>query len=111
MFLGCKGHTWAVTIGKSKKNYQVWSQKGSTFFLNKMPHFGQKPRPGESDPYVFHICIYLRNWGVEGAMCKILEFLDQHPQTKILSKLATFDLILQRPHSALVHWSIAPLVY
>ena len=50
--------------------------------------------------YAFHICIYLRNWGVEGAMCKFLEFLDQHPQRNNLSKLATFDPILQRPHSA-----------
>ena len=38
MFLGCKGHTWAVTIEKSKKNYQVWSQKGSTFFLSTKCH-------------------------------------------------------------------------
>ena len=51
---------------------------------------------------MFHICIYLRNWGVEGAMCKFLEFLDQHPQRNNLSKLATFDPILQRPHSAVV---------
>ena len=51
MFLGCKGHTWAETIEKSNKNYQVWSHGGSTFF-KKMPHFGQNPRPGESDPYV-----------------------------------------------------------
>ena len=34
-------------------------------------------------------------------MCKFLEFLDQHPQRNNLSKLATFDPILQRPHSAL----------
>ena len=51
---------------------------------------------------MFHILIFLRNWGVEGAMCKHLEFLDQHPQRNDLSKLATFDPILQRPHSALV---------
>ena len=51
-FLGCKRHTWAETIEKSNKNYQVWSHKGSTFFsLKKMPYFGQNPRPGESDPY------------------------------------------------------------
>ena len=50
---------------------------------------------------MFHICIYLRNWGVEGAMCKFLEFLDQHPQRNDLSKLATFESILQRPHSAM----------
>ena len=56
MFLGCKGHTWAETIEKSNKNYQVWLHKGSTFFFKKMPHFGQNPRPGESDPYV-HICM------------------------------------------------------
>ena len=48
-FLGCKGHTWAETNEKSNKNYQVWSHKGSTFFL--MPHFGQNPHPGETDPY------------------------------------------------------------
>ena len=29
--LGCKGHTWAETIEKSNKNYQVWSHEGSTF--------------------------------------------------------------------------------
>ena len=60
---------------------------------------------------MFHICIYLRNWGVEGAMCKFLEFLDQHPQRNNLSKSATSDPILQRPHSAMVHWSIGPFVH
>ena len=50
VFLGCKGHTWAETIEKSNKNYQVKSHEGSTFF-KKMPHFGQNSRPGESDPY------------------------------------------------------------
>jgi len=34
-------------------------------------------------------------------MCKILEFLDQHPQRNNLSKLAFFDPILQRPYSAM----------
>ena len=52
MFLGCKGHTWAETIEKSNKNYQVWSHESSTFWREKMPHFGQNPRPGESDPYM-----------------------------------------------------------
>ena len=51
--------------------------------------------------FVFHICIYLGNWGVEGAMCNILELLDQNPWRNNLSKLGTFDSILQRPHSAL----------
>ena len=35
--------------------------------------------------------------------CKILELYDQNSWRNILSKLATFDPILQRPHSALVH--------
>ena len=48
--LGCKGHTWAGTIAKSNKDYQVKSHEGSTFF-KKGPHFGQNSRPGESDPY------------------------------------------------------------
>ena len=30
-FLGSRGHTWAGTIAKSNKNYQVWSHEGSTF--------------------------------------------------------------------------------
>ena len=51
---------------------------------------------------MFHICIYLRNWGVKGAMCKKFELLDQYPQRNNLSKLATFDPILQRPHSAMI---------
>ena len=50
-FLGCKGHTWAETIEKLKKDYQVSSHEGSTFF-KKGPHFGENSRPGESDPYV-----------------------------------------------------------
>ena len=41
-------------------------------------------------------------WGVEGAVCKILELCDQNPWRNNLSKLATFDPISQRPHSALV---------
>ena len=52
--------------------------------------------------FVFNICIYLGKWGVEGAMCKILELLDQHPQRNYLSKLATFGHIFQLPHSALI---------
>ena len=52
--------------------------------------------------FVFHICIYLGNWGVEGAMCNILELLDQNPWRNNLSKLGTFDSILQRPHSAMM---------
>ena len=45
------------------------------------------------------------NWGVEGAMCKILELCDQNPRRNNWSKLGTFDSILQRPHSALsVSW-------
>ena len=51
--------------------------------------------------FVVHICIYLGNWGVEGAMCKILELYDQNPWRNNFPKLATFDHILQRPHSAL----------
>ena len=51
MFLGFKGHTWAETIEKLKKDYQVSSHERSTFF-KKGPHFGQNSRPGESDPYV-----------------------------------------------------------
>ena len=54
VFLGCKGHIWAEIIEKSNKNYQVWSHESSTFF-KKMPHFGQNPRPGESDPYVVQV--------------------------------------------------------
>ena len=34
-------------------------------------------------------------------MCNILELLDQNPWRNNLSKLGTFDFILQRPHSAL----------
>ena len=34
-------------------------------------------------------------------MCKILELCDQNPWRNNLSKLGTFDSILQRPHSAL----------
>ena len=41
------------------------------------------------------------NLGVKGAMCKILEFLDQNQQRNNWSKLATFDAIFQLPHSAL----------
>ena len=51
--------------------------------------------------FVFHICIYLGNWGVEGAICNILELLDQNPWRNNLLKLGTFDSILQRPHSAM----------
>ena len=45
-FLWCKGHTWAETIEKSNKNYQVWSHEGSTFFkkchiLAKIPVLGK----------------------------------------------------------------------
>ena len=43
--------------------------------------------------FVFHICIYLGNWGVQGAMCQILELLDQNPWRNNLSKLATFNSI------------------
>ena len=49
-FLGSRGHTWAGTIEKLNKIYQVWSHEGSTF-NKKGPHFGQNSRPGESDPY------------------------------------------------------------
>ena len=49
------------------------------------------------------VFICLGKWGVEGDMCKILELYDQNSWRNILSKLATFDPILQRPHSALVH--------
>ena len=35
-------------------------------------------------------------------MCKILELYDQNPWTNNQSKLATFEPILQRPHSAMV---------
>ena len=42
MFLGCKGHTWAETIEKSNKNYQVWSHKSSTFFSQKNATFWPK---------------------------------------------------------------------
>ena len=35
-------------------------------------------------------------------MCKILELCDQNPWRNNLSKLGTFDSILQRPHSALL---------
>ena len=55
------------------------------------------------------------NLGVEGAMCKILELYDQNPWRNNLPKLATFDPILQRPHSALVHlgpfWLIGSSIY
>ena len=51
VILGSKGHTWTGTIDILKKNCQVWSHEGSTFFLKKGPHFGQNSRPGESDPY------------------------------------------------------------
>ena len=44
----------------------------------------------------------MENWGVEGAVCQILELYDQNPWRNYWSKLATFDLILQRPHSALI---------
>ena len=54
--------------------------------------------------FVFNICIYLGNWGVKGAMCKILEFFDQNCQRHNLSQLATFDPIFQLPHSALAVW-------
>ena len=47
------------------------------------------------------ICIYSGNWGVEGAVCKILELWGQHPQRNNLSKSATFKPILQRPHSVI----------
>ena len=49
MFLGCKGHTWAETIEKSNKNYQVQSHEGSTFlkkndtFWPKSPSWGICP--------------------------------------------------------------------
>ena len=49
-------------------------------------------------PYLY----LLGNWGVEGAMCKILELCDQNPRRNNWSKLGTFDSILQRPHSALI---------
>ena len=52
--------------------------------------------------FVFNICIYLGNWGVKGAMCKILEILDQNWQRNNLSKLATFDPIFQLPHSVMM---------
>ena len=52
VFLGCKGNIWAGTIKISTKNYQVWSHKGSTFFLKNMTQFGQNSRPRESDPSV-----------------------------------------------------------
>ena len=55
-FLGSRGHTWAGTIEKIKKIYQVWSHEGSTF-NKKGPHFGQNSRPGESDPYEHHLNI------------------------------------------------------
>ena len=51
--------------------------------------------------FVFHSCIYLGNWGVQGAMCQVLELLDQNPWRNNLSKLATFESILQRPHIAM----------
>ena len=50
---------------------------------------------------VFHICIYLGYWGVEEAMCNILELHDKNPWRNNESNLTTFDLILQRPHSAM----------
>ena len=36
-------------------------------------------------------------------MCAKLEVSDQNPWRNNLSKLATFDLILQRPHNALIY--------
>ena len=51
--------------------------------------------------FVFHICFYLGYLGVEGSMCKILELYDQNPWRNNLSKLLTFDPILQWPYSAL----------
>ena len=51
---------------------------------------------------IFHICIYSGNWGVEGAMCQILELLDQNLWRNNLSKLATFNSIFQLSHSALI---------
>ena len=51
--------------------------------------------------FVFNICIYLGNWQVEEAICKISGLLDQHPQRNYLSKLTTFGHICQLPHSAL----------
>ena len=53
--------------------------------------------------YIFYFCFYLGFWGVEGALCKILELLCQYPQRNYLSKSATFDPIFQLLHSALWH--------
>ena len=54
VFLGSKGDTWARTIEKSKKDFQVWSHEGSTF-LKIMTQFGQNSCPGDSDPSVFQL--------------------------------------------------------
>ena len=48
---------------------------------------------------------YFGFWGVEGALCKILEILGQHPQRNYLSKSATFDPIFQLLHSV-VGWKV-----
>ena len=40
-------------------------------------------------------------WGVERAMFKMLALYDKNPWRNKWSKFTTFDLILQRPHSAM----------
>ena len=57
VILGSKGHTWTGTIEILTKNCQAWSHEGSTFFKKKGLHFGQKSRPGESDPFEFSTCV------------------------------------------------------
>ena len=54
--------------------------------------------------HLFHSNIFISVdfWGVEAALLKILELYDQNPWRNDLSKLATFDSDLQRPHSALL---------
>ena len=48
-----------------------------------------------------NIFIYIDFWGVQAALFNILELYDQNPWRNNLSKLTTFDPILQRPHSAI----------
>ena len=47
--------------------------------------------------FVLNICVHLGFWAVEGAMCKILECLGQHPRRNNLPKLTIFYPIFQLP--------------
>ena len=69
----------------------TWANTPNGFF-GFISHFSNI-----SFPYLY----FLGNRGVEGAMCKILELYDQNPWRNNLSKLLTFDPILQWPYSAL----------